>query len=282
MIKKKFSLVLHRIVLIAGIMLLSLSFLVPPAAVNAGSPKLQSILDALTSECKEMNRNSGTWKKCEGYQGQLNTYANCTDKMFAEGSNKKWNAKKTGIDDCQTKINNNTEVARRAQAHLDKITVNCNEVKGIEFKICESLQNYLSPLGCSSTMFEEVGGGKWSFKQADVDSCQKTIDSIKTSQPTKSGEGASATANDPSTKEDPCRATGTPLTWIICPMLELGMNMTDFVFKDLVQPLLSDVPVSTNSNDDSYKAWKQFRILGNIILIGTLLAVVYAQARSDQ
>lgn len=96
------------------------------------------------------------------------------------------------------------------------------------------------------------------------------------------GGGDDASGAGAAGKEDPCRATGTPLTWIICPLIELGISMTDFIFKDFIQPLMENVPVSAEPGNGTFEAWKQFRILGNIILIGTLLMVVYAQARSDQ
>jgi hypothetical protein len=74
----------------------------------------------------------------------------------------------------------------------------------------------------------------------------------------------------------------SPLSWIICPVLDLGASLTDFVFKDIVGPLLKDVPVSTDPKDPAFQAWQQFRILGNILLIGSLLAVVYSQARGPK
>lgn len=74
----------------------------------------------------------------------------------------------------------------------------------------------------------------------------------------------------------------SPLSWIICPVIDLGANLSDFVFRSIVSPLLKDIPISTDPNDPAFKAWQQFRILGNILLVGTLLAVVYAQARGPK
>lgn len=76
-----------------------------------------------------------------------------------------------------------------------------------------------------------------------------------------------------------CDATGAILSWIICPVIDLGTGLTDFVFEDIVRPLLEDVPVSTNPDDGSYKAWSSFRLLANILLVGSLLAIVYSQAK---
>jgi hypothetical protein len=87
----------------------------------------------------------------------------------------------------------------------------------------------------------------------------------------------------PAKDEDSCDAKGgSPLSWIICPVIDLGSKFTDFVFNDIVRPFLEDVPISSAPDDPSYVAWKQFRLIGNIVLIGALLAVVYAQARGDK
>lgn len=78
---------------------------------------------------------------------------------------------------------------------------------------------------------------------------------------------------------DKCKSSGFSLSWIICPVIELGIGMTDFVFKDIIRPLLEDIPITTDPADGSYKAWQQFRVLGNIVLVGAMIAVVYAQVK---
>lgn len=69
------------------------------------------------------------------------------------------------------------------------------------------------------------------------------------------------------------------LSWIACPLIDMGVYFTDFVFRDFVQPMLENVPVSTDPNDGSYKAWQQFRLLANIMIIGSLMVIVYSQAK---
>lgn len=91
-----------------------------------------------------------------------------------------------------------------------------------------------------------------------------------------------ADASDKKVEEDACNATGSPMSWIICPIIDMGSKFTDFVFNDIVRPFLEDVPISSKPDDPSYNAWKQFRLIGNIVLIGSLMAVVYAQARGDK
>lgn len=102
---------------------------------------------------------------------------------------------------------------------------------------------------------------------------------------TPDGTPGSATpegTDDEDEEEDLCNATGSPLSWIVCPIIDMGAKFTDFVFNDIVRPFLEDVPISSAPGDQGYEAWKQFRLIGNIVLIGSLLAVVYAQTRGDR
>ena len=73
-----------------------------------------------------------------------------------------------------------------------------------------------------------------------------------------------------------------PLSWIICPIIDMGANFTDAVFTTFVRPLLEDIPIGSSPDDGGYRAWQGFRALGNIMLVGCLLAIVYAQARGDK
>lgn len=69
------------------------------------------------------------------------------------------------------------------------------------------------------------------------------------------------------------------LSWIACPIIDMGASFTDFVFKDFVRPMLENVPISADPDDAGYKAWQGFRLLGNLLLVGTLLAIVFGQMR---
>lgn len=99
---------------------------------------------------------------------------------------------------------------------------------------------------------------------------------------TASRVSADGSGGDVDPQADCDAKASSPLSWIICPIVDLGANLSDFIFRDIVSPLLKDVPVSTDRNDPSYKVWEQFRIIANILLIGTLLAIVYSQARGDR
>lgn len=72
------------------------------------------------------------------------------------------------------------------------------------------------------------------------------------------------------------------LSWIICPLIDIGSTTSDFVFSHVAQPLLEDIPISTDRNTGTYKAWQGFRFLANIMLIGSMLAIVYSQAKGGE
>ena len=90
---------------------------------------------------------------------------------------------------------------------------------------------------------------------------------------------ASATGAAPKDQVDCDMKLESILSWIACPVIDMGVNTTDWVFEKMVQPMLENVPVSTNPDDGSFKAWQQFRLIANILLVGSLLAIVYSQAK---
>jgi hypothetical protein len=100
----------------------------------------------------------------------------------------------------------------------------------------------------------------------------------------KKNEGAASEEKKDKTATDCDTELSSPLSWILCPIIDMGAAMSDFVFEDLAKPLLSDVPVSADPKDPdnaSYTAWQGFRFLANIMVIGSMLAIVYAQTRGD-
>lgn len=72
------------------------------------------------------------------------------------------------------------------------------------------------------------------------------------------------------------------MSWILCPVIDTSLSATHFMFTKIVSPFLEDVPVTTDPEDASYTAWKNFRLLGNIVLVGTMMAVVYAQVKGGR
>lgn len=99
----------------------------------------------------------------------------------------------------------------------------------------------------------------------------------KASSSSGSGDTGSGGSSDSCVTSD-----SGPLGWVICPIIDLASTFSQGVYTHFIQPFLEDVPVSTDPNDGAYTAWKSFRLIGNIVLVGTMLAVVYSQIRGDR
>jgi hypothetical protein len=76
-----------------------------------------------------------------------------------------------------------------------------------------------------------------------------------------------------------CNAEGLSLGWVICPIVEMVSGFGRYIFSDFIQPMMENTPLSLDPRDPFYKSWQGFRLIGNILLIGSLLAIVYSQAR---
>src|SRR3989344_7848297 len=121
------------------------------------------------------------------------------------------------------------------------------------------------------------------FKQGSGCSEQQVIKSSISTDSFAAATQASPTDDEEAGNNISCETTDSgPLGWILCPVIELAASFTEFVFEKFVQPFLEDVPVTTDETDGSYQAWKSFRLIGNIVLVGTMIAVVYAQVRGDR
>lgn len=70
--------------------------------------------------------------------------------------------------------------------------------------------------------------------------------------------------------------------WAICAVVEAVGQFTDYVFSSIIQPMMENSPLSSESSDPFYKSWQSFRFIGNILLIGSMLAIVYSMARGDE
>lgn len=73
-----------------------------------------------------------------------------------------------------------------------------------------------------------------------------------------------------------------PLSWILCPVIDLGANGTDWLFQNVIEPLLADIPLSLDPKDSFFQAWQGFRFIANIILVIGMLGIVYSMARGDR
>lgn len=82
---------------------------------------------------------------------------------------------------------------------------------------------------------------------------------------------------------DECQSGfGFNLLWIVCGIIEFAQNISEFFYGEMIQPLLDDVPVSTNKKDGTYQVWQGFRLVANIILVGAMLILVYGLARGGR
>lgn len=125
--------------------------------------------------------------------------------------------------------------------------------------------------GADGIRSEKLDGVPSKFK----DACEKGYDLAKPGD-----------AGDKDGQATDCDALGGgPLGWIMCPLIDLGANISDLIFDQVIKPLLSDIPLTTDNSGNNtgfYTAWNSFRFLANIMIIGSMLAIVYAQARGDK
>ena len=118
------------------------------------------------------------------------------------------------------------------------------------------------------------------MKELDSDYQKKIEDSKGNQGDNSGGSNPSGGGNTDGTADDTnatCEASGFSLNWILCPVFNMFAETTDWLFKNLVSPLLYTSPVSTDPADPSFKAWSAFRVYGNIFLIIAMLVIVFGQ-----
>lgn len=120
-------------------------------------------------------------------------------------------------------------------------------------------------------------------RKSKDDTC-KDVKPAKNKQACEQGFSLAGVVTDTESQDNQpnCENTKNSLSFVVCPLLDGIANTSDWVFSTVIQPLLQNVPVSTDTSDPSYKAWQGFRVIANIVLIGALLAVVFYQARGGQ
>ncbi|HYF96564.1 MAG TPA: hypothetical protein VD947_00835 [Patescibacteria group bacterium] len=90
-------------------------------------------------------------------------------------------------------------------------------------------------------------------------------------------------AGDAAGDEDAnCSGEGLSIGWVICPIVETASNFGKYTFENIIQPLMEESPLSTDPADPTYKSWQAFRLIGNILLIASMLAIVYSQAKGGE
>ena len=169
--------------------------------------------------------------------------------------------------------------SEKGQQCIDQAVVTGNNVNVFELKPgtgvpqSDKIGVASLPAGCEVLKINGVDVNTKAQAQEQIAKPQVLAAQTNASKPAGTGGGNTA-------DEDSCDAKfSAPMTWIICPAIDMGIAMTDKVFSDFIKPLMEDVPVSSNPADGSYKAWQQFRLIGNIVLVGAMLAVVYAQVK---
>ena len=283
------------------------SFISSPKPVYADEQKNALLLVA--EHCHDLNNLDYRFdvgvenqNSCEGWQKLLKDNLGCSDKMFyqkfigtdpedASVGDKKWYTKQGEYKDCYN----------RALAQHGVLSSNdCKKFKDgspNEDK-CKEKQNQLNDaLGCDSSMFRSIENDYWVIKPGALANCKTQIDRVgnarlivigpdgkpvQSDKPTNdpavaaSGGGGSGSGGSSET-EASCEVSVNPLSWILCPLIDIGAKFTDFAFKDLVKPLMQGSPIQAEGGNPSYEAWQRFRTIGNILLIGIMLILVLSQ-----
>lgn len=92
------------------------------------------------------------------------------------------------------------------------------------------------------------------------------------------GAGAGDTCTGDDCDEEPnCENFGSTLSVVICPIIEGAGAAADYIFGTFIEGTLKNIPVGTDPEDPGFKAWQGFRLIGNILLVGALLILVFAQ-----
>jgi MFS family permease len=90
--------------------------------------------------------------------------------------------------------------------------------------------------------------------------------------------GDAGAGGDSDDGQGTCEASGFSMAWIVCPVFNGLAELTDWIFRTLLDPFLTTPPVSTDPNSESFKVWSSFRVIGNIILVIGMLVIVFGQS----
>lgn len=113
--------------------------------------------------------------------------------------------------------------------------------------------------------------------------------------PTSHPSNITASAKDDVVPPDPSGGGGGPgsttcdsgsfsLNWLLCPVFDGVQGVTQWIFNNLIQPLLMTNPICLDTsanpacNNTIYKVWSGFRIYGDIFLVIVLLVIVFGES----
>lgn len=75
-----------------------------------------------------------------------------------------------------------------------------------------------------------------------------------------------------------CYISNDPLSWVICPVFNGIARASNWIFTNLLTPLLVTEPVGLSSGDASFQVWSNFRIYGDIILVLAVIILILGQS----
>lgn len=224
---------------------------------------------------------------CEKRQNELKDSQKCSGTMFEKvklgdtGMDTDiWKIKSNDVYDCQDKVSGLQKGATARDARdnalehgerlANEFATKCIKDYSGNMERCNEILFALKPI-CSNGPENINIDGFGELKLLEyVTKCKEAI---------KNGGDSINTDNE--TVDCDMKLT-SPLSWIACPLIDAGAAFTDFAFGNIIQPMLEQIPISTNPEDGIYKAWAQFRFIANLLLIASLLAIVYSQAKGSK
>ena len=81
-----------------------------------------------------------------------------------------------------------------------------------------------------------------------------------------------------------CAGKGMLMSFVVCPVLESILGVSDWIIENFIQPYLSINPLTTTTEDGEpsqiYVIWNNIRNLANIVFIIAFFAIIFSQATS--
>jgi hypothetical protein len=74
-----------------------------------------------------------------------------------------------------------------------------------------------------------------------------------------------------------CEGSGA-LSWALCAAINGLQDLVGGLYDNVIQPLLITKPLSTADDNETYKAWKNFRVYGDIFLVIGILVIVFGES----
>lgn len=310
---KKIKIGLNRAFSIALLTVLFVTFLSPLVPAKKAQAAPNGALLSVTQSCNgafDGGDPPNSLTNCESYENTLEKEAGCSKLIYSIDIHtdstdnsviiKKWYIKPGAFANCY----------KRVKAQLDRFTKSDGICRlgakdSPNYDSCKDNQDNLRKvLGCEDLIYDS--GDRYRYKPNATAACKAKLDNVGNIKLTLvRADGTTYTAttavkdigtsNDTENLGVPDNGTGSaktqpdcdaslnsPLSWILCPVIDLGAALTDFIFQTFVRGLLEEVPISAETDDGGYLAWQQFRMLANIMLVGTLLAIVYGQVKGDR